>query len=82
MAERRGFEPPIRCYSYNGLANRRLRPLGHRSIPCPYLGECKQTPDIGAFVNMVWLGLPGLLIAVFDRTAVRLGGAYFDGFTG
>jgi DNA repair protein RecO (recombination protein O) len=31
MAEWRGFEPPIRCYPYNGLANRRLRPLGHHS---------------------------------------------------
>ncbi len=31
MAETRGFEPPIRCYSYNGLANRRLQPLGHVS---------------------------------------------------
>ena len=32
MAEREGFEPSIRCYSYNGLANRRLQPLGHHSI--------------------------------------------------
>ncbi len=31
MAETRGFEPPIRCYPYNGLANRRLQPLGHVS---------------------------------------------------
>ena len=29
MAVTRGFEPPIRCYPYNGLANRRLQPLGH-----------------------------------------------------
>ena len=31
LAERRGFEPLIRCYPYNGLANRRLQPLGHLS---------------------------------------------------
>jgi hypothetical protein len=31
MAERGGFEPPVRFYSYNGLANRRLQPLGHLS---------------------------------------------------
>ena len=31
MAERGGFEPPIRFYPYNGLANRRLQPLGHLS---------------------------------------------------
>src|SRR5688572_9875847 len=32
VAERGGFEPPIRFYSYNGLANRRFRPLSHLSI--------------------------------------------------
>ena len=26
-----GFEPTIRYYPYNGLANRRLQPLGHPS---------------------------------------------------
>ena len=31
LAERGGFEPPIRFYSYNGLANRRFRPLSHLS---------------------------------------------------
>lgn len=31
LAERGGFEPPIGCYTYNGLANRPLRPLGHLS---------------------------------------------------
>ena len=31
MAERGGFEPPIRFNPYNGLANRRLQPLGHLS---------------------------------------------------
>jgi hypothetical protein len=34
MAERGGFEPPIRFYSYNGLANRRFRPLSHLSQRC------------------------------------------------
>ena len=34
MAEGRGFEPLIRCYPYNGLANRRLQPLGHLSGAC------------------------------------------------
>ena len=32
MAEKGGFEPPVQCYLYNGLANRRLQPLGHLSI--------------------------------------------------
>lgn len=30
-AEKGGFEPPIEFYPYNGLANRRLQPLGHLS---------------------------------------------------
>src|SRR6476660_3189799 len=32
MAEWTCFEPPIRVKPYNGLANRRLQPLGHHSI--------------------------------------------------
>lgn len=35
VAERGGFEPPIRFYPYNGLANRRFRPLSHLSAFCP-----------------------------------------------
>ena len=31
VAERMGFEPMIRISPYNGLANRRLQPLGHLS---------------------------------------------------
>src|SRR6266511_540691 len=31
MAERGGFEPPVRFNPYSGLANRRLQPLGHLS---------------------------------------------------
>src|SRR2546421_5078784 len=31
VAERGGFEPPIQFNPYNGLANRRLQPLGHLS---------------------------------------------------
>jgi hypothetical protein len=31
LAERMGFEPMIRFRPYNGLANRRLQPLGHLS---------------------------------------------------
>ena len=31
MAEKGGFEPPVRFYPYNGLANRRFRPLSHLS---------------------------------------------------
>ena len=30
-SEREGFEPSIRFNTYNGLANRRLQPLGHLS---------------------------------------------------
>lgn len=32
MAEGMGFEPTIRGNPYNGLANRRLQPLGHPSF--------------------------------------------------
>ena len=31
LAERGGFEPPVQFYPYNGLANRRFRPLSHLS---------------------------------------------------
>ena len=31
LAEGMGFEPTIRITPYNGLANRRLQPLGHPS---------------------------------------------------
>jgi hypothetical protein len=31
VAEGTGFEPAIRYNPYNGLANRRLQPLGHPS---------------------------------------------------
>ncbi len=31
MAESGGFEPPIEFSPYNGLANRRLQPLGQLS---------------------------------------------------
>ncbi len=46
LAEEGGFEPPIGTFvPYNGLANRRLQPLGHPSI-CPALGyrpqNCKR----------------------------------------
>ena len=29
--ERGGFEPPVQCYPYNDLANRRFKPLSHLS---------------------------------------------------
>lgn len=32
MAEREGFEPSVLITQYDGLANRCLKPLGHRSI--------------------------------------------------
>ena len=39
MAEKGGFEPPVRCYPYNGLANRRLQPLGHLSTRASAQGQ-------------------------------------------
>ena len=39
MAERGGFEPPIRFNPYTGLANQRLQPLGHLSKPFDSIGE-------------------------------------------
>jgi hypothetical protein len=41
MAERGGFEPPVRFNPYNGLANRRFRPLSHLSYK--YLQLFQQT---------------------------------------
>ena len=38
MAENGGFEPPIELSPYNGLANRRLQPLGQLSV-CLLLSE-------------------------------------------
>ena len=32
QAERAGFEPAVRCYSYADLANRCFRPLSHLSV--------------------------------------------------
>jgi hypothetical protein len=32
VAENGGFEPPIELSPYNGLANRRLQPLGQLSV--------------------------------------------------
>ena len=53
---RYGFRP------YNGLANRRLQPLGHVSVPnkgrhsCPSLVPCSSRPDV--------------LILLFDRNII------------
>ena len=41
MAERAGFEPAVRCYSYDGLANRSFRPLRHLSA---WNDKCNITP--------------------------------------
>jgi hypothetical protein len=45
LAEGMGFEPTIGCYTYNGLANRRLQPLGHPSAGRAYWAEDKDLPD-------------------------------------
>jgi hypothetical protein len=45
LAERGGFEPPVGCYSYDGLANRYFRPLSHLSVVIPdpcLLGQDKK----------------------------------------
>jgi hypothetical protein len=39
MAENGGFEPPIELSPYNGLANRRLQPLGQLSV-CVAVSIC------------------------------------------
>src|SRR5687767_12517306 len=42
LAERGGFEPPVRFNPYNGLANRRFRPLSHLScLGEPYFIDAK-----------------------------------------
>jgi hypothetical protein len=42
MAEREGFEPSVLITQYDGLANRCLKPLGHRSIKNVFLSGNKQ----------------------------------------
>ncbi len=39
MAERGGFEPPVRFNPYNGLANRCFQPLSHLSKTSVNIGE-------------------------------------------
>src|SRR5437867_13333598 len=41
LAERGGFEPLVRFNPYNGLANRRFRPLSHLSIPAKFENPMK-----------------------------------------
>ena len=41
---RGGFEPPVRFYPYNGLANRRFRPLSHRTSGEKHKKEYGQSP--------------------------------------
>tara|TARA_Y100000593_G_scaffold49908_1_gene94039 strand:- start:6852 stop:7064 length:213 start_codon:yes stop_codon:yes gene_type:complete len=43
MAERGGFEPPVGHYPHDGLANRCLKPLSHRSVVAPQGFEPCQT---------------------------------------
>ena len=45
MAEGGGFEPPIPVSQYNGLANRRLQPLGHPSSLVPLVFSRSQSSD-------------------------------------
>ena len=55
LAERGGFEPPVRFNSYNGLANRRIRPLCHLSINYlrPFLEWPLTLADVSpTFANM------------------------------
>lgn len=40
--EREGFEPSIRCYPYNDLANRRLQPLGHLSTASGFIHDSER----------------------------------------
>ena len=48
MAERKGFEPSIRVSPYNGLANRRLQPLGHLSAGCSFIPRRLQEGLVGS----------------------------------
>jgi hypothetical protein len=49
MAENGGFEPPIELSPYNGLANRRLQPLGQLSV-CLLLER-----NLLLMVSVLWL---------------------------
>src|ERR1700733_974438 len=44
MAENGGFEPPIELSPYNGLANRRLQPLGQLSVCVAVSIMCTRCP--------------------------------------
>src|SRR5258705_3386869 len=44
LAERGGFEPPERFNPFNGLANRRFRPLSHLSCPGGIFYRRKMSP--------------------------------------
>ena len=48
MAERGGFEPPVQCYPYDGLANRSFRPLRHLSEISSLM---KEIPDYNPFFH-------------------------------
>src|SRR6478672_4312182 len=55
VAEGMGFEPTIRHYPYNGLANRRLQPLGHPSTDEWVRGVCKGQPSVLGWDGQLWL---------------------------
>ena len=81
LAETGGFEPPIRCDPYNGLANRRLQPLGHvskrrnpysfntcASNAAPQIAHIARTPSIPAATEGGTVGLESLSRAKGFRT--------------
>ena len=61
-----GFEPTIRHYPYNGLANRRLQPLGHPSTDEWVHGVCKASVS-------GWRGQPRLTRRTRHKPAIGTG---------
>ena len=60
VAEGMGFEPTIRHYPYNGLANRRLQPLGHPSTDEWVHGVCERQASVLSWGGQPrQIGMPG-----------------------
>ena len=64
MAERGGFEPPIRFNPYNGLANRRLQPLGHLSTGFSETRPCLTLKQIFHRLSRKQEWSPSILVGI------------------
>ena len=61
QAERAGFEPAVRCYSYADLANRCFRPLSHLSVRGSLAWRAVPIKPCVVGPNGIWAFLAGIL---------------------